>query len=71
MSAHRPRWRGNGRCAGCGEKFLDLDAFTKHATGTLEPSPGSRRRCRDQAEMRAMGMRQTSGGAWVAKYSHG
>jgi len=65
MNAARPRWRGNGRCAGCGEIFVDLDAFTLHAAGTLTPGINSRRRCRSLDEMHALKMRKRHDGVWI------
>jgi hypothetical protein len=72
LNASSPRFRASGKCAGCGELFADLDAFTLHATGKLEPTPGARRRCRGPAEMKACGMHQQRGTViWTLTKGHG
>jgi hypothetical protein len=66
MSDHRPRWRANGQCGGCGQRFIDLYAFLLHASGRIDPPKTAKRRCRDAAEMRALGMVQRSNQVWVS-----
>lgn len=66
LNAARPRFRDNGRCAGCGELFADLDAFTLHASGKLNPTIDAKRRCRSTDEMYALGMGKRADGIWIA-----
>lgn len=70
MTDARPRLRPNGKCAGCGEMFVDLDAFTLHAAGRLDAAINMKRRCRSPGEMRELGMGQRSSGAWTFSKHH-
>lgn len=70
MTGARPRLRPNGKCAGCGEMFVDLDAFTMHAAGRLDAAINMKRRCRSPGEMKELGMGQRSNGAWTFSKRH-
>lgn len=56
------------RCAGCSRHFADAVAFEVHANGTRRITARTKRRCRTESELRALGMVQLPGsGVWAVK----
>jgi hypothetical protein len=57
------------RCVGCGMEFSSAEAFDLHATGKRRAAVGTPRRCRSEAEMRALGMYRKEGGdhGWILR----
>lgn len=68
----RARLTAPTRCAGCGERFANVQAFNLHATGQADARPGSPRHCRSPAEMHALGMRRIGAArAWYLTKANG
>jgi len=59
--AKLPFYSDRCKCSVCGEYFNSTYAFTKHRTGTYQPS---NRRCLSVAEMRAAGWSVNATGYW-------